>query len=503
MGLLTKMNDESGQSSYAYNGFGRLLAKSQTVGTGASAKTFRVALTYGSTGTGFGHVTSMTYPSGNRVDIAYGSDGRPISMRFRSGDARQRYDYDGLDRLIGFDGASTSRFQYDANGNRTRATFGATTYLNAINATSNRLNSTTGPAPAKRNSFDAAGSVTSDGTIQYRYGADGRLSGVVVGRVSTAYRYNGLGQRVVKTGAGGVVHYVYDESGRLLGEYNGVGTAIQETVYLGDLPVAVLNPGTNGSRGTPAALGINYVYADHLSTPRVLTRASDNKTVWRWDNADPFGLDQPDENPGRLGVFTYNQRFPGQLFDRETNNHYNYFRDYDPQTGRYVQSDPIGLNGGINTYTYAGGNPMMGVDPDGLLCVCAYTAVLDANAKDKSQGQCAKAVRTALEAGGADTKNRPVSAKDYGSLLERNGFSEVPSANYTPMPGDTAVFNSYSGGSVHGHVQGYTGNGSSGWVSDFRQPRFWASRAYEGANSYTVYRPTDTGSSGAGGCSCK
>jgi uncharacterized protein RhaS with RHS repeats len=106
----------------------------------------------------------------------------------------------------------------------------------------------------------------------------------------------------------------------LLGEYDGAGKAIQETVYLGDLPVAVLKPSTNGSRSPPNRLGINYVYADHLSTPRVLTRASDNKMVWRWDNADPFGVDQPDQNPGRLGELTYNPRFPGQVFDKETNN---------------------------------------------------------------------------------------------------------------------------------------------------------------------------------------
>lgn len=144
-------------------------------------------------------------------------------------------------------------------------------------------------------------------------------------------------------------------------------------MYLGDLPVTVLKPTAAGAHQL-AASSVYYVYADHLSTPRVLTRASDDKAVWRWDNADPFGLDQPNQDPSRLGVEIYNPRFPGQVFDSETNNHYNYLRDYDPQTGRYVQSDPIGLEGGINTYVYVGGNPISNADPDGLKIVPVGTA---------------------------------------------------------------------------------------------------------------------------------
>ena len=48
--------------------------------------------------------------------------------------------------------------------------------------------------------------------------------------------------------------------------------------------------------------------------------------------------------------FTFNLRFPGQYFDEETGLHYNYFRDYDPKTGRYIESDPIGLDGGSHIF---------------------------------------------------------------------------------------------------------------------------------------------------------
>jgi RHS repeat-associated protein len=119
---------------------------------------------------------------------------------------------------------------------------------------------------------------------------------------------------------------------------------------------------------TAAATSAHYVFTDHLYAPRVITRASDNQMVWRWDNADPFGLGQPDPNPAGLATnFTYNPRFPGQVFDAETGLYYNYHRHYSPAIGGYTQPDPIGLDGGqLNLYAYVGGNPVNDIDPQGL-----------------------------------------------------------------------------------------------------------------------------------------
>jgi RHS repeat-associated protein len=108
-----------------------------------------------------------------------------------------------------------------------------------------------------------------------------------------------------------------------------------------------------------------YIHPDHLNTARLIQDQAGN-TVWRWDQGEPFGDNVPNNNPSGAGAFDFPLRFPGQYFDRETNLAYNIARDYSAEIGRYVESDPIGLKGGLNTYAYGTLNPLMFSDPSGL-----------------------------------------------------------------------------------------------------------------------------------------
>ena len=139
----------------------------------------------------------------------------------------------------------------------------------------------------------------------------------------------------------------------MIAEHDGAtGAALREYVYLGLILVAYVDH----SGASPVTY---YVHTDQVMRPRKLTDAAG---AVLWDRiATPFG----DEHTV-TGTLTQKLQFPGQIEDSETAFFQNWHRDYDPELGRYVQSDPIGLLGGINTYGYVGGNPVMYVDPSGL-----------------------------------------------------------------------------------------------------------------------------------------
>ena len=146
---------------------------------------------------------------------------------------------------------------------------------------------------------------------------------------------------------------------------------------------------TTASAAVPISVGVaraNYfIHVDHLNTPRLVADAT-GTTVWRWDQAEPFGNNPADENPSGLGAFDLPLRLPGQRYDAETALHYNYFRDYDPSTGRYPAGDPLGVigtSGPIGSaplnhpYSYTGSDPVRRTDPTGLLTACQTTWLID------------------------------------------------------------------------------------------------------------------------------
>jgi len=235
-------------------------------------------------------------------------------------------------------------------------------------------------------------------TLDSSYSGRNRLVQHKLGSGTTArYAYNAFGERVAKwVGAEAAAQasapvstvtapsrqYAYDEGGHLIGEYDGQGALIQETLWLDDAPVVVLKPAsagaspwgglliaasTEGGAQAPALEGY-FVEVDQLDTPRAIVNGQ-GTTVWRWE-ADPFGdtvaVETPSANAGITTPFGYSLRFPGQVFDGESGVNYNYFRDYEAATGRYTQSDPLGLLGGLGTFGYAKNSPGLFIDRLGL-----------------------------------------------------------------------------------------------------------------------------------------
>lgn len=430
IGRLTGMSDESGSTSFSYDPNGRLLNKTQItkIGTINYTQTLgyqydnfgrlhqmtypsgtQISTTYGADGRPveirvngnlllsnivyqpFGEPKSWVWGNGQAYTRSFDSDGRLKTHRVGSDtrtltyDAASRitnttdtnpvynrtYDYDALDRLTSqADNTGFKLWGYDANSNRTNAQTGSTNYPYTIATNSNRLQDVSGPV-TKLYSYDAAGNPLSDGATTFTWNAAGKLSTTARNAKKHTYKYNALDQRISKNGPLSSKHFFfYDPAGQLIGEYrNNASTTTptddwlvrQETIWLEDIPVAVIRKPTATS-----AIQIYFIHADHLNTPRVIVNQN-NTPVWRWENTHAFGANLPDEDPDSNNkLFEYHSRFPGQYFDKETNLHYNYFRYYEPETGRYISPDPIGLAGGMNVYGYVNSNSVNQIDPFGL-----------------------------------------------------------------------------------------------------------------------------------------
>jgi len=302
--------------------------------------------------------------AGRITGYTHVSNGTPVP------ELNQGFGYDNLNRLTSATlGGTAIQYSYDATGNRTTKVVSSTTYTSTVAAASNRyiqIQDITGTATV---TTDAAGNITGDGLNTYTYSDRGRMATMTNAGGTISYSYNALGLRVGKTGPTTLVptsatYYVYGEAGKLLGEYDANGVPLYETIYLGSPVGVVKQTGTAGASNI--AISLYNVSTDQLGTPRIITRQSDEAIVWRWDAAEPFGATAPDQDPSSLGVFGFNQRMPGQVFDAESGLFQNWNREYNPRIGRYMQSDPIGLRGGINTFAYARGNPLSFSDLRGL-----------------------------------------------------------------------------------------------------------------------------------------
>ena len=269
----------------------------------------------------------------------------------------------------------TINYEYDANGNRESRDDGVNVVNYNIAHDSNRLTHING----EPSGFDIfSDKLFDDGTYRYSYAPTDRLETVKsqTNEVLAEYTYNYLNQRIKK-----VNHvtqetriYHYDFNGLLLEETDETGASQIVYVYHNGIPKAVIHKADSRYNASNEDIVLSII-VDHLGTPR-LALDENQAIVWEWQS-DAFGTTPANEDPDEDGyLITLNLRFPGQYYDEETGLHYNWHRYYNPDLGRYITSDPIGLAGGMNTYGYALQNPVSYYDPDGrIIPIIALGAV--------------------------------------------------------------------------------------------------------------------------------
>ncbi|WP_427926557.1 RHS repeat domain-containing protein [Xanthomonas hortorum] len=361
-------------------------AQGQTTEVGVTAPGgSRQRLLSGATYYPFGPSAGWTYGNGRKLARMYDQDYRPQSIQdTRTGgleigfgfDAvgdltaltpagnptpELRLNYDALGRLTALKDGTTETvidgYSYDGTGNRLSAKVGAATQAYTYPTTNHRLSAVAGVA----RTYDKMGNTLTIGgkAREYLYDTTGRMTQVK--RAGTAvmnYRYNGRGEQVRRYLGTTNTYTLYDEAGHWLGDYDTNGAPKQQAIWLDDLPVGLL---ANGGQ-------LHYIEPDHLGSPRVVVDAARDVAVWSWSlKGEAFGNTAPNQDPdGDGAVMVFDMRFPGQRFDTASGFNQNYFRDYDAATGRYGQSDPIGLNGGSSTYNYAFSSPFAATDFFGL-----------------------------------------------------------------------------------------------------------------------------------------
>jgi len=305
-----------------------------------------------------GKVSSVSITDTLTLEYEFNDNGNIVGIRHNG--YEQQYEYSagqlsGANTLTG-----NYNYRYDVTGNRTVAS--ATGSINDHEsildynpvAKGNRLEKTihknTGEDIVYR--YNEAGSPISIGDLRYHYNANQRPIKITRnGDVVAEYSYNSFGERIKKVtysqNQKKVTYFLYDKR-TLVAEIDGDTLEYRQNIYLKNTPVAHLIGKTTYA-----------VHTDNLGTPKLLTNRNGD-TVWEAAHT-PLGeavIEKQD--------IPFNLRFPGQYADAETGTHYNYKRDYDPRTGRYLTSDPVGLEGGDNTYAYASNDVLGAIDFLGL-----------------------------------------------------------------------------------------------------------------------------------------
>lgn len=500
-GQLTSLRYPSGRAvSYAYDAQGRLSTVNTTnainsanVTNEAKEQTLASNIHY----LPFGSLKGLTYGNGAQLRIDHDQNYRTRSIQvgsFAANDALydRHYDYDATSNITAItdrnNAARNQHFNYDAIYRLTNATgsYGQVSY--SYDAVGNRIareqngrmeaysyadnsnrllsvitESEQGELQARNLGYDTVGNIIRDGIAgtdkQLVYNDNNRLQQVAItDKPTSSYEYNAKGQRVIKRVNEKVIHFHYDMADQLIAETQTSGQPIREYIYAAGQRLAMVDYTEN------LAGVIYYMVNDHLGTPQLLLDAQ-QKVVWSVDQS-PFGEVKV------AGSVVQPLRFPGQYADDETGYSYNYFRDYDPTLGRYIQSDPIGLEGGVNTFGYVKGRPTVLVDYFGLLDSWFIT-----NPSYHTTNQAVYAARFAVR-GALVAPNSSIS---YGSVVYQQssaslklleGFGRKPTFWFTsPNPhGSEGKFTDLGNGGIWGAVPVSKIENATAIVMGYRRP---------------------------------